>query len=470
MNFEVIIGIEIHCELKTKTKMFSSAPVDATSSPNTNVNEIDLAHPGTLPSVNKEAVKLALKACHALNCEIDPLIKFDRKNYFYSDLPKGYQITQQFHPIGKNGSVNIDVNGESKKVRINRIHMEEDTAKQYHLESTCIDYNRAGTPLIEIVSEADIRSGEEACRYIEAIRAILLYLNVSDVKMEEGSLRCDVNISLRPYGYAGFGIKTEIKNLNSISNVQKAIDYEIVRQSKLLLRNEVIEQETRRYDEATKTTVTMRKKEGAIDYRYFPEPNIVPILLSESFIQDVYANMEELPDVKKARWINQCGLSDYDAAILIANKSLGDLFDEVTKYSNAYKLCANWLIGEYTSYVNKNGASQLIPTELAKLVNLVEKNELSSKQAKQVFEQLMEGKFTDEVIKSLGIKQISDENAILSMIEAILLENAQSVEDYLNGKDRAIKHLIGQIMKQSKGQVNPQLANTLLVRCLEKRR
>lgn len=467
MCFEVIIGIEIHCELKTKTKMFSSSKVDANAEANTCVNEIDLAHPGTLPTINKEAVQLAIKACSATNCSIDRLLKFDRKNYYYSDLPKGFQITQQFFPIGSNGFVKIGK--ENKKIRINRIHLEEDTAKQYHLEETLIDYNRAGVALIEIVSEADIRNAQEACEYVETIRSMMYYLNVSDVKMEEGSLRCDVNISLRPFGYDGYGPKVEIKNLNSISNVAKAIEYEVKRQTKQILNNEEIIQETRRYDETEKVTKSMRKKEGSVDYKYFPEPNLVPTLIDENWMNEVIQNMEELPNQRKNRYMNQCLLSEYDSSLLIANKDLADLFDDVCQYSNEFKLITNWIMGEYSSYINKTKEHKLDSKQFAILINMIASKEISSKQAKEIFEEIMQGKQTKQVIEEKGMQQISDSSKVQELINQVLDQNQQSIDDYNNGKDRALKYLVGQIMKQSKGQVNPQMANDLLVEALKNR-
>lgn len=468
MNFEVIIGIEIHCELKTNTKMFSSSPVNANADVNTCVNEIDLAHPGILPTINKNAVKLAIKTCAGLNCEIDPVLKFDRKNYYYSDLPKGFQITQQFFPIGKNGFIEIPLNtNKTKKIRINRIHLEEDTAKQHHLEETFIDYNRAGVPLIEIVSEADIRSSEEAMRYVETIRSILEYLNVSDVKMEEGSMRCDINISLRPFGYDGYGTKVEIKNLNSISNIQKAIEYEIKYQEKAILSGEPIIQCTKRYDEAAKITKIMRKKEGAVDYRYFPEPNIVPTQIDLEWIKTIQAQMEELPNAKKQRYLTVCGLSEYDSDVLISDKKLAALFDETIKHTNQYKLVANWIMGEFSAYVNKNGTHNLLVVEFVHLIEKLATNEISSKQAKIIFEEIMQGKTTESVIKEKGMQQINDNTAIEALIVKVLAENEQSIIDYRNGKDRAFKYLVGQIMKESKGQVNPKLANELLLKALD---
>lgn len=474
MNFEVIIGIEIHCELKTKTKMFSSAPVSFAAEVNTCTNEIDLGMPGTLPSVNKAVVQKTIKVCHALQCEIDQLLRFDRKNYYYSDLPKGFQITQQFYPIGQHGKVEIDVDGVKKTVRVNRIHMEEDTAKQFHHEDgTYLDFNRAGIPLIEIVSEPDMRTGKEAAAYVEKIKNILYYLDVSDVKMEEGSLRCDVNISLRPFGSDVFGIKTEIKNLNSLSNVQKAIEFEIERQNQLLLQGKTIEQATRRYDETTRQTVLMRKKEGAIDYKYFPEPNILPIVVSDAFVAEAISSMHELPDARLHTYQQTYGLSVYDSTLLVNNKELSDFFNEVVKHTNEYKLVANWILGDVSAALNKDGIninqSRLQATELATMIQMIADKSISSKQAKEVFEAIYTGEQTKAVVKAKGMEQVSDENTIRTFILEVLDKNPQSIEDFKNGKDRAVGFLIGQIMKLSKGQANPALTNKLLVEELRKR-
>ncbi|MDH6366422.1 MULTISPECIES: Asp-tRNA(Asn)/Glu-tRNA(Gln) amidotransferase subunit GatB [unclassified Breznakia] len=474
MNFEVIIGIEIHCELKTNTKMFSSAPLSFAATPNTCTNEIDLGMPGTLPCVNKEAVRSAVKACLATNCEVDRLIRFDRKNYYYSDLPKGFQITQQFYPIGSNGSVTIPTEEGEKVVRLNRIHMEEDTAKQFHTdEGTMIDFNRAGTPLIEIVSEPDMRNGKEAAAYVEEIRKTLYYLGVSDVRMEEGSLRCDVNISLRPYGSDVLGAKAEIKNLNSIANVQRAIEYEMKRQNEILLAGGTVSQATLRFDEATRQTVEMRKKEGAVDYKYFPEPNIFPIRIDDEMMQDIIDNMPELPKERYETYISTYELSDYDANTLVANKELSDFFNETVAHTKEYKLVANWLLGDVSAYLNKNGLqiqeSKLAPIELASMINMVANKEISSKQAKEVFEGIVEGKTAKAVVKEKGMEQLSDPNAILALINQALDANPQSIEDFKNGKDRAVGFLVGQVMKLSKGQANPGLTNKLLVEELNKR-
>lgn len=474
MNYETVIGIEIHCELKTKSKMFSGAPVAVNMQPNTCVNEIDLGHPGVLPSLNKEAVRLSVLACSALNLEIDPVVRFDRKNYYYSDLPKGFQITQQFHPIGQHGYIDLELEEGSKRIRINRLHMEEDTAKQYHAdEETWIDFNRAGTPLIEIVSEADIRSAKEAMAYVEKLRNILVYLDVTDGKMEEGSLRCDINISLREIGTEAFGVKTEVKNLNSISNIERAIQAEVERQSALLNAGEVVEQATRRYDDVAKTTILMRKKEGTVDYKYFPEPNIPPIRLDQKWIESIQASMPELPDVRNARYMG-LGLSDYDAQVLISNKALSDFFDQLLKHTRYVKLAANYCISDLLANISQKELSDesyaLKIEEMGQLINGLGKQDISSKQAKDIFVELLKGKDYQATIKALNIEQVSDTSVLSAMIEAVLAENEQSIIDYHNGKDRALGFLMGQIMKKSKGQANPALTNKLLLEELLKRK
>ena len=474
MNYDVVIGIEIHLELKTKTKMFSGAPYAFKSEANTCVNEIDLAFPGTLPCVNMEAVKKALEACMALHLDIDPLVKFDRKNYYYSDLPKGYQITQQFHPIGRNGYIDINVEGKTKRIRINRIHMEEDTAKQFHLfDETLIDFNRAGVPLIELVSEPDMSSGLEASLYVEKLRQTLLYLDVSDVRMEEGSMRCDVNISIKPEGSDVFGTKVEIKNLNSINNIKLAIDYEANRQKEALEKGETIYQETRRFDEKTGITVSMRKKEGAVDYKYFPEPNIFPILLSDEMLNEVRNNMPELPDQKHDRYIKEYGLSDAEASTLIQNKEMSLYYDEMMKKAKNAKSALNLLMSELQGLLVKNNQNitntKVQSESLAILSNMIEDKEISGKQAKDVLEAMLDGSDPRKIVKDRGMKQVSDEGAILSIVNAVLDENPNSIADYKGGKDRAMGFLVGQGMKKSKGQANPQMASKLVKQELDKR-
>lgn len=473
MQRQVTIGIEIHCELKTKTKMFSAAPVSFGAQANTNTSVIDLGHPGTLPCVNKEAVRLAIKACTGLHCTIDPLVKFDRKNYYYSDLPKGFQITQQFHPIGRDGYVTIETEDGKKEVRIERIHMEEDTAKQFHKDTgTYIDFNRAGTPLIEIVSRPDMHSAAEAAAYVEALRRTLFYLNVSDVKMEEGSMRCDINISLSD-DPERLGTKVEIKNLNSIANVQKAVQAEIERQNAALDAGEAIIQSTRRYDEPTKSTVLMRKKEGNVDYKYFPEPNIFPILLDSAWIESIQNSLEELPEQRLARFLEQYGLKEYDASVMVNDRDMADFYEEVMKDAKDAKKAANWVIGDTSAWLNKNGLNfsknPASAKSLATLVNRIEEGVISGKQGKEVFEELMNGADPDQVIKDKGMVQMSDDSALLELIGKVLDENPKSIEDFKNGKNRAVGFLMGQVMKASKGQANPKKANQLLAEELKKR-
>lgn len=472
MNYDVVIGIEIHLELKTKSKMFSGASFDFKKPANTQVNEIDFAFPGALPSVNKEAVKKALAVCLALNLKIDKLLKFDRKNYFYSDLPKGYQITQQFHPLGQNGFLTIKVDGVDKKIGINRIHMEEDTAKQFHLhEDTLIDFNRAGAPLIEIVSEPDMTNGLEASLYVEKLRQTLLYLDVSDCKMEEGSMRCDVNISLKEKGSQKFGTKVEIKNLNSINNIKQAIDYEIKRQSNLLEENQSIIQETRRFDEKTQTTISMRKKEGSIDYKYFPEPNIFPIRLSDEFVEAVKNSLVELPDAKAVRYEKDFGLSPYDISLLIANKALAEFFEQTMLSSKNPKLTCNMLNSELMGLLSKNNIefenSKISATNFACLINLISDETISSKQAKEVLELMLNGDSPEKIVKEKGFKQVSNSDEILALVNEVISEQQQSVIDYHNGKDRALGFLVGQLMKKSKGQANPAMASKMMKEALD---
>lgn len=472
-KYKTTIGIEIHCELKTGTKMFSGAPVKFGETANTCTSVVDLAMPGTLPSVNKEAVRLAIKACTGLHCDIDPLVKFDRKNYYYSDLPKGFQITQQFHPIGRDGYVEIEIEEGSKQIRIERIHMEEDTAKQFHRETgTYIDFNRAGVPLVEIVSRPDMHSAEEAAAYVDTLRQILLYLNVSDVKMEEGSMRCDVNISLSADD--SLGTKTEIKNLNSIANVQKAVAAEIERQSRILDEGGRVEQATRRYDESQKTTVLMRKKEGAVDYKYFPEPNIFPIQLDPVWIRDIQDSMEELPAARRARFMKDYGLGEYNAQVLVADPAMADYYEEAAKTAKDAKKTANWVIGDLSAALNRDNRTfanaGVAPEHLAQLVNLVADGTISGKQAKTVFEDMLSsGKEPAKIVEEKGMKQVTDEGAILALVTEVLDANPKSIEDYKAGKDRAIGFLVGQVMKKSRGTANPKRTNELIREELAKR-
>lgn len=475
MEYEAIIGLEIHVETKTKSKMFSPAPIDYNAAPNTMVSFIDLAHPGILPTVNKQAVVNAIRVCHALNMEIDETLYFDRKNYFYSDLPKGYQITQDKRPIGKNGYIDLNIDGQTRRIRIQRLHMEEDTAKQLHMvDYTLLDYNRAGIPLCEIVTEPDIRNGKEAAKYVEMIREIVTFTDVSDGKMEEGSLRCDVNISIRPVGSTTFGTKVEVKNLNSISNVEKVVDIEIERQKEVLARGEKVIQETRRYDDDKKTTISMRVKSSAVDYKYYPEANLVPIHIGRKFIDDVIANCPELPTIKRARYSNEFSLSDFDIDILLGSKDVANYYDEVVKHTKNYKIAANLLNGEIAAYLNKNNQTivdlKISPLNLGKLVNMIDEGKISNKQARTILEVLFaQDQNPEEVAKRLNMVQISDEGAILALVNSVLDENPSVIEDYKNGKDRAFGFLVGILMKKSQGKINPALASKLMKEEIEKR-
>lgn len=474
MEYNVTIGIEIHCQLKTDTKMFSGASTSFGRKANTCVNEIDLGMPGTLPEVNKEAVKKAIMACTAFHMTIDPLVKFDRKNYYYSDLAKGFQITQQFHPIGRNGYVVINTPQGEKKIRIERIHMEEDTAKQYHLSKvSLLDFNRADTPLIEIVSKPDMTNGQEAEAYVEALRQTLYYIGVSDCKMEEGSMRCDVNVSIAPKGADHLGTKNEIKNINSISNIGKAVDYEVERQKKLLEAGDVVHQETRRFDDKTGTTILMRRKEGNVDYKFFPEPNIFPIRLDPKWIADIQAHMPELPEARRARYQKEYGLSDHDIDILIANKEMSEFFEETMKYARNAKAVCNWLLSDISAWLNKHEKTidncDLKPQNLAKLVSLIDAGEVSNAQAKKLVDDLMAGKDPQKSAEEKGLRQVSDTGAIEKMVTEVLDANPQAIEDFKNGKDRAVGFLVGQVMKKSRGQANPGMVNKMVRDALKSR-
>lgn len=475
MNFEAVIGLEIHVQQKTKSKMFSSAPNSFSRDPNTQVAPLDMAFPGTMPVVNKQAVINAIRVANALHMEIDHTLYFDRKNYFYSDLPKGFQITQQRRPIGKNGYVMVDTLNGKKRIGIERIHMEEDTCKQEHfMDYSLLDYNRAGVPLCEIVSLPEISNGVEAREYAEAIRNIVVYSGTSDGKMEEGSMRCDTNISLRPYGQKEFGTKVEIKNINSFKNIELAIEYEMKRQSQLLLQGIKIQQETRRWDEASGKTVLMRVKTDAVDYKYFCEPNITPIHLSDEFVQDAIDTCPELYDSKKERYL-KAGLSDADANVILANPKMAAYFEEgLAKVSNAKDL-ANFLIVEINSYLNKNEIAienlKLSPLTLGEIVSYQEKGGLSHKQCTDILNKVLEeGCSPEEAKNALHIvAQVSDSSVIMGFVTEVLDKNPQSIQDFKNGNQRVLGFLVGQIMKASHGKVNPAEVSKTLRQELDKR-
>ncbi|WP_026858680.1 Asp-tRNA(Asn)/Glu-tRNA(Gln) amidotransferase subunit GatB [Jeotgalicoccus psychrophilus] len=476
MHFETVIGLEVHVELKTNSKIFSNAPLHYGHEPNTNISVVELGYPGTLPVLNETAVEYGMKAAMALNMQIAENTKFDRKNYYYPDNPKAYQISQFDKPIGEHGSLEIEIDGEKKTIGITRLHLEEDAGKSTHKEDySLVDLNRQGTALVEIVSEPDIRTPEEAYKYLEKIKSIIQYTGVSDVKMEEGSLRCDANISIRPVGQEKFGTKTELKNLNSFNFVRKGLEHEVKRQEQVLLSGGIIEQETRRYDEKTGETVLMRIKEGADDYRYFPEPDLMHLHIDNEWKERVRASIPTLPDELREKYINEYDLPVYDAEILTMRKEMSDFFSDMVETHKADpKLASNWLMGGVNEYLNKNNAelddTGLTAENLTGMINIIEDGTISSKQAKKVFSVLIEkGGTAKQVAKDLGMEQISDPAVLTGMVTDVLDANEQSVEDYKNGKDRAIGFLVGQIMKKSKGQANPKMVNQILLEEINKR-
>ena len=475
MHFETVIGLEVHVELKTDSKIFSPSPAHFGAEPNTNTNVIDLGYPGVLPVVNKRAVEWGMKAAMALNMTVARESKFDRKNYFYPDNPKAYQISQFDQPIGENGWIDIEVNGETKRIGITRAHLEEDAGKLTHKNGySLVDLNRQGTPLIEIVSEPDIRTPEEAYAYLEKLRSIIQYIEVSDVKMEEGSMRCDANISIRPYGQEEFGTKTELKNLNSFTFVKKGLEYEEKRQEQVILSGGVINQETRRFDETTGTTKLMRVKEGSDDYRYFPEPDIVPMVISEEWMEEVRKTIPELPDARQRRYQEELGLPAYDAHVLTLTKEMSDMFEQTVALGADPKLASNYLMVDVNAYLNKVQKelkeTALTAEGLAGMIKLITDGTISSKIAKKVFAELIEhGGDAAQIVKEKGLVQVSDSGQLLAWVNEALDNNPKSIEDYKNGRDRAIGFLVGQIMKASKGQANPQMINKMLLEEIAKR-
>jgi aspartyl-tRNA(Asn)/glutamyl-tRNA(Gln) amidotransferase subunit B len=470
-KYETVVGLEVHVELHTKSKIFCGCSTSFGAPPNTHTCPVCLGHPGVLPVLNRQAVEYAMKAAMAINCEIAEWCKFDRKNYFYPDSPKAYQISQFDQPIGQNGWIDIEVNGKTKRIGITRLHLEEDAGKLTHIDGgfgSLADFNRVGTPLVEIVSEPDIRSPEEAKAYLEKLRAIMQYCDVSDVKMEEGSLRCDANISIRPFGQEKFGTRAELKNMNSFRGVQRGLEYEELRQADILDSGGIVVQETRRWDEGQGKTISMRSKEEAHDYRYFPDPDLVRLHIDSEWMARVQASIPELPDARQMRYTEQYSLSSYDAGVLTASMKLADFFEESLKHTSDAKASANWIMGELLGYLNANVLEledvKITGQGLGEMIQLIEKGTISSKIAKTVFKGLVEtGKSPQQIVEEQGLVQISDEGAILSVVDAIIAANPQSVEDFRNGKEKAIGFLVGQIMKETKGKANPGLVNKLLM-------
>ena len=473
-DYEVIIGLEVHAELSTKTKIFCSCPTKFGAEPNTQTCPICMAMPGTLPVLNEKVVEYAVKAGLATNCEISRDSKNDRKNYFYPDLPKAYQISQFDKPLCENGFIEIDTEDGKKKIGLTRIHIEEDAGKLNHDEfggGTLVDLNRAGVPLIEIVSEPDIRSAEETEKYLRKLKSILEYIEVSDCKMQEGSLRADVNVSVRKKGDTKLGTRTEMKNMNSFRSITRAIEYEVDRQIDVIEDGGKIEQETLRWDEVSGKTFSMRDKEDAQDYRYFPDPDLVAIKLSEEYIQNIKETLPELPESRKQRYLEEYKLSQKDANLITSSKYLSDLFEEAIRVCNNPKAVNNWIISDISRILNETEMEPIeIPfdsNQLGKLVILIDKGTISSSIGKKVLVELFENpRDPEDIIKEKGWIQISDEGAIQEVVQKILEANPQSIVDYKAGKDRALGVLVGQAMKETKGKANPQMLNKMFLEAL----
>lgn len=469
MEYDVVIGMEVHAQLKTKTKMFCFCLNLFGEKPNTHMCPVCLGLPGVLPVINKKAVEFTIKTGLALNCEISSFSIFHRKNYYYPDLPKNYQISQYDLPLCKNGYIEIKSNQGLKKVRIRRIHLEEDAGKLLHInkEYSAVDLNRTGVPLMEIVTEPDLSSPEEAYNYLTKLRSILRYLDVCDGNMEEGSLRCEPNISLKIKGSKQLGVKIELKNLNSFKAVYKALEYEIKRQKKLLEEGKEIIQETRRWDEETETTVSMRSKEEAHDYRYFPEPDLPPLVISEEWLKEIKKTIPELPEERCERFVREYKIPEYDAEVITSQKALADYYEECLKYYSNAKVVSNWLMSELLRLLNSKNMEitecKIKPENFAKMLTLIDRGIISGKIGKTVFEEMFEtGKDPEEIVKEKGLVQITDEKEIEKVVEEVIKENSSVVEEVKSGKEKALTYLVGQVMKKTKGKANPQIVNKLL--------
>ncbi len=474
MQYEAVIGLEIHAQLLTDSKMFCGCSTRFGAEPNTQTCPICIGMPGVLPVMNRKALEFTIRTGLAVNCRISSYSRFARKNYFYPDLPKGYQISQYEMPICEHGFIEVIVDGEKKRIGITRVHMEEDAGKNIHEGSgghSFVDLNRAGVPLMEIVSEPDIRSPKEASEYMKKLRSILRYLGVCDGNMEQGSLRCDANVSIRPAGSNGFGIKVEMKNMNSFRFVEKALEYEIKRQINILNDGGRIIQETRLWDSSTGTTQSMRTKEEAHDYRYFPEPDLVPIMADETWIKEIKEALPELPDIKRERFVSEYGLPEYDADLLTSEKSIADWFEDAVRAGGSPKSVSNWIMVELMRFLNEDNRSieecSLKPAQLVNMLALIDNGTISGKIAKTVFEEMYKtGKDAEEIIREKGLIQISDEGAIQKAIDEIITKNPKEVERFKAGEEKLIGFFVGQVMKATKGKANPQLVNDILKRKL----
>nr|WP_321316176.1 Asp-tRNA(Asn)/Glu-tRNA(Gln) amidotransferase subunit GatB [uncultured Ligilactobacillus sp.] len=477
MNFETTIGLEVHIEMQTKSKAYSPAPVVYGAEPNTKTNVIDWAYPGVLPQVNKGILEYGMRAAMALNCEINQELHFDRKNYFYPDNPKAYQITQKDTPLAHDGYLEIELeDGSKKKIGIEEMHVEEDAGKNTHNPNgySYVDLNRQGTPLIEIVSKPDMHSADEAYAYLTRLRQIIKFTGISDVRMDQGSMRVDVNVSVRPIGSDRPGVRTEMKNLNSFDYVHKGIEFEEKRQRGILLKGGEIEQETRRFDEKTNTTSLMRSKEEANDYRYFPEPDLPSYYISDEWMEEVRESIPEMPDKRRARYINEWGIPEYDAKVLTQSKEMSDFYEATVACGADPKLASNWLMGEVNAYLNDKqmelNDTALTPAHLATMIQLIKDGTISSKIAKKVFKEIITNDTEPKAwVEEKGMVQLSDPAKLQPIIDEVLDNNQQSIEDFKNGKDRAFGFLVGNIMKQTRGKANPKVVNKLLNESLKNR-
>ncbi len=475
-GYEAVIGLEVHAQLLTETKIFCGCSTRFGNPPNTNVCPVCLGHPGVLPVLNKKVVDFSIMMGLATNCTINRDSVFARKNYFYPDLPKGYQISQFEKPVCEHGFVEIETgNGSTKKVRIKRIHMEEDAGKSIHDlgETTLVDLNRTGVPLIEIVSEPDISSPGEAAAYLKKIHQLVTYLGICDGNMEEGSLRCDANISVRPKDQKEFGTRTEVKNMNSFRNVERAIAYEIERQIDILEDGGKVQQETLLWNADAGKAVSMRGKEEAHDYRYFPEPDLVPLNIDEKWITGIKKSLPELPGKRKQRFMEQYGLPEYDAKVLTAERETADYFEQVIAETKHYKLASNWVMGDVAAYVNEKKINiaefPVSPKNLGELINLIQDNVISGKIAKEIFPEMIEtGKSPGEIVKEKNLVQITDTSELEGIVKTVLENNPAQVEQYKSGKEKVFGFFVGQVMRETKGKANPKLVNEILRKELSK--
>ena len=475
MEFEPVIGLEVHAQLKTKTKIFCSCSTAFGAPPNTHTCPVCLGMPGVLPVLNKKVVEYTMRMALATGCKIESESRFARKNYFYPDLPKGYQISQYELPIAQHGHVDVEDNGDHHRIGITRIHMEEDAGKLNHDTGrpvSMVDFNRTGVPLIEIVSEPDIRSPEAAGAYLRQLRSIVRYLGICDGNLEEGSFRCDANVSIRPKGSDTFGTRTEIKNLNSFKHVEKALQYEINRQKEVLADGGAVAQETRLWDPAKNRTDSMRSKEEAHDYRYFPDPDLLPLVIDEDWIETVRKNLPELPAEKKKRFVADYGLPSYDAEILTSDRNLAEYFENCLQGFNQPKPVSNWIMGSLLGLLNAKGKSidqsPISAPDLARLLKLIDDGTISGKIAKMVFDEMAKsGKSPQSIVEDKGLVQISDSSAIEDIISKVLAGCSAEVEAYRNGKTKLLGFFVGQVMKETRGKANPKMVNEILKRKLE---